>query len=294
MSEPIKNRYDFVILFDVKNGNPNGDPDTGNMPRMDPETGIGLVTDACLKRKIRNYVDTLKNEQPGYKIYIRQGVPLETSDKSALEYLGVEDMKGAKKTDPQIEAKIRDFMCQNFFDIRTFGAVMTTFTKAALNCGQVRGPVQLGMARSIDPITAQEITLTRNAITTVKDAAEKTTEMGRKYIVPYGLYQVEGYIASVIAERVTKFSEDDLKLFWQAIINMFENDHSAARGNMAVRELIVFKHDSYLGNAPSYKLFDRIHVVKKDGVVAPRNYSDYEVTVDTEDLPEGVTCERLI
>ena len=294
MSEPIKNRYDFVVLFDVKNGNPNGDPDTGNMPRMDPETGIGLVTDACLKRKIRNYVDTLKNEQPGYKIYIRQGVPLETSDKSALEYLGVEDMKGAKKTDPQIETKIRDFMCQNFFDIRTFGAVMTTFTKAALNCGQVRGPVQLGMARSIDPITAQEITLTRNAITTVKDAAEKTTEMGRKYIVPYGLYQVEGYISSVIAERVTKFSEDDLKLFWQAIINMFENDHSAARGNMAVRELIVFKHDSYLGNAPSYKLFDRIHVAKKDGVVVPRNYSDYDVTVDTENMPNGVTCERLI
>lgn len=294
MSEPIKNRYDFVILFDVKNGNPNGDPDTGNMPRMDPETGIGLVTDACIKRKIRNYVDVLKEEKPGFKIYIRQGVPLETSDKSALEYLGVEDMKGAKKTDPDIEAKIRDFMCRNFFDIRTFGAVMTTFTKGALNCGQVRGPVQLGIARSIDPITAQEITLTRNAITTVKDAAEKTTEMGRKFIVPYGLYQMEGYIAAVVADRDTKFSEDDLQLFWQAIINMFENDHSAARGNMAVRELIVFKHNSKLGNAPAYKLLDRIHVAKKDGVTVPRNYSDYEVSVDTDNMPEGVTCERMI
>ena len=294
MSKPIENRFDFVILFDVKNGNPNGDPDTGNMPRMDAETGIGLVTDACLKRKIRNYVELVKGDEKGYKIYIRQGVPLETSDKSALEYLGVDNMKEAKRNDPKIEVKIRDFMCQNFYDIRTFGAVMTTFTKGAMNCGQVRGPVQLGMARSIDPIVPQEITITRNAITTIKDAAEKNTEMGRKYIVPYGLYQVEGYITAAIAERVTQFSTDDLDLLWKAIINMFENDHASGRGNMAVRELIVFKHENKLGNAPAYKLFDRIHVVKKEGVTVARNYSDYDVSVDTKDLPDGVTVERLI
>ena len=294
MSKPIENRFDFVILFDVKNGNPNGDPDTGNMPRMDAETGIGLVTDACLKRKIRNYVELVKGDEKGYKIYIRQGVPLETSDKFALEYLGVDNMKEAKRNDPKIEVKIRDFMCQNFYDIRTFGAVMTTFTKGALNCGQVRGPVQLGMARSIDPIVPQEITITRNAITTIKDAAEKNTEMGRKYIVPYGLYQVEGYITAVIAERVTQFSTDDLDLLWKAIINMFENDHASGRGNMAVRELIVFKHENKLGNAPAYKLFERIHVVKKEGITVARNYSDYDVSVNTKDLPDGVTVERLI
>lgn len=294
MSEVINNRYDFVVLFDVKNGNPNGDPDTDNMPRMDPETGIGLVTDACLKRKIRNYVSLVKEGQPGYKIYIRRDTPLQESDQEALTYLGVDDLKEAKKTDKNIEAKIRNFMCSNFFDIRTFGSVMTTFTKGALNCGQVRGPVQIGFSRSVEPITPQNITLTRNAITTSKDAQEKTTEMGHKFIVPYGLYQVEGYVSANVAEKVTHFTEDDLKLLWQAIINMFEDDHSAARGNMAVRELIVFKHESKLGNAPSYKLFERIKVHKKEGVTVARDYKDYDVTVDMENLPEGVTCERMI
>ena len=294
MSKVIDNRYDFVVLFDVKNGNPNGDPDTDNMPRMDPETGIGLVSDVCLKRKIRNYVSLAKEGETGYRIYIRNDDALESKDKEALAYYGVEDMKAAKKTDKDIEVKIRDFMCRNFFDIRTFGAVMTTFTKGALNCGQVRGPVQIGFARSIDPITPQEITITRTAITTVKDSSEKTTEMGRKYIVPYGLYQVEGYISAKAAERVTHFTEDDLALLWKSIINMFEEDHSAARGNMAVRELIVFKHDSTLGNAPSYKLFETVHVAKKEGVEVPRSYSDYVVSVDEESLPKGVTCERLI
>lgn len=294
MSKVINNRYDFVVLFDVKNGNPNGDPDTDNMPRMDPETGIGLVTDACLKRKIRNYVSLVKEGQPGYKIYIRRDTPLQESDQEALTYLGVDDLKEAKKTDKNIEAKIRNFMCSNFFDIRIFGSVMTTFTKGALNCGQVRGPVQIGFSRSVEPITPQNITLTRNAITTSKDAQEKTTEMGHKFIVPYGLYQVEGYVSANVAEKVTHFTEDDLKLLWQAIINMFEDDHSAARGNMAVRELIVFKHESKLGNAPSYKLFERIKVHKKEGVTVARDYKDYEVTVDMEHLPEGVTCERMI
>ena len=294
MAEVIHNRYDFVVLFDVENGNPNGDPDAGNMPRVDPETGLGLVTDVCLKRKIRNYVEAAKEDEPGYRIYIKENVPLEQSDKEALTYVGIDDIKTAKKKNPDADSLLRDFMCSNFFDIRTFGAVMTTFMKGALNCGQVRGPVQLGFARSIDPIAPQEVTLTRVAITTEDDALKKKTEMGRKFIVPYALYQAEGYISANLARKVTHFSEDDLNLLWQAIINMFENDHSAARGNMAVRELIVFKHDSELGNAPAYKLFDTIHVQKKDGVIAPRNYTDYDITVDESKIPEHVTCTRMI
>ncbi|MCI6247923.1 type I-C CRISPR-associated protein Cas7/Csd2, partial [bacterium] len=226
MSEPIKNRYDFVILFDVENGNPNGDPDAGNMPRIDPETGHGLVTDVCLKRKIRNYVETAKEDAEGYRIYIKDQVPLNRSDSEALKYLGVTgDLKAAKKADPDLDAKIRDFMCRNFYDIRTFGAVMTTFVKGALNCGQVRGPVQLGFARSVDPIVPQEVTITRVAITTEADAEKKDTEMGRKHIVPYGLYRAEGYVSANLARKTTGFSEEDLQLLWQAILNMFENDH---------------------------------------------------------------------
>lgn len=295
--EAIKNRYEFVVLFDVENGNPNGDPDAGNMPRIDPETGYGLVTDVCLKRKIRNYVEMVKEGVPGYRIYIKDGVPLNASDREACEYLGIEAskeaLKAAKKNDEHIDEKIRDFMCQNFYDIRTFGAVMTTFVKGALNCGQVRGPVQLGFARSVDPILPQEVTITRVAITTEADAENKGTEMGRKYIVPYGLYRVEGYVSANIARKTTEFSEDDLNLLWTAILNMFENDHSAARGNMAVRELIVFKHDSEFGNAPAYKLFDTVKVAHKPDVVAPRSYSDYTVEVDEAALPAGVTCIRM-
>ena len=248
MSEAIKNRYEFVVLFDVENGNPNGDPDAGNMPRIDPESGYGLVTDVCLKRKIRNYVELVKEEEEGYQIYIKENVPLNRSDNKAFEYLHIDETKrkDLKKNDPEADRKIRDFMCKNFFDIRTFGAVMTTFVKASLNCGQVRGPVQLGFARSIDPIVSQEVTITRVAITTEKDAGNKSTEMGRKNIVPYGLYRVEGYISANLARKVTGFSEEDLELLWEAIINMFEHDHSAARGKMAVRELIVFKHSKEL------------------------------------------------
>lgn len=293
MSEPIKNRYDFVILFDVENGNPNGDPDAGNMPRVDPETGCGLVTDVCLKRKIRNYVEIAKEGEAGCRIYIKDQVPLNRSDAEALDYLGINgDLKAAKKDDPEIDRKIRDFMCRNFYDIRTFGAVMTTFVKGALNCGQVRGPVQLSFARSIDPVVPQEITITRVAITTEADAENKGTEMGRKYIVPYGLYRAEGYVSANLARKVTGFSEEDLQLLWQAILNMFENDHSAARGKMAVRELIVFKHDSELGNAPAYKLFESVQVKRKSDVEVPRSYHDYEVTVSDE-LPSGVICERM-
>ena len=296
MSEVIKNRYEFVILFDVENGNPNGDPDAGNMPRIDPETGYGLVTDVCLKRKIRNYVETVKEEEEGYGIYIREDVPLNRSDNRAFEYIGMDgkNAKELKKKDPEADIKIRDFMCRNFYDIRTFGAVMTTFVKASLNCGQVRGPVQIGFARSIDPIVSQEVTITRVAITTEEDAAKKSTEMGRKNIVPYALYRVEGYISANLARKVTGFSEDDLELLWEAIINMFEHDHSAARGKMAVRELIVFKHSKELGDCPAYKLFDAIEVSKKDGVIYPRKYQDYEVKIHEEQIPDTVEMTRKI
>lgn len=294
MSDPIKNPYEFVVLFDVENGNPNGDPDAGNMPRVDPETGYGLVTDVCLKRKIRNYVEMAKEGEKGYRIYIKDGVPLNSSDKEACAYVGADPdkLKEAKKKDEHLDEKIRDFMCSNFYDIRTFGAVMTTFTKGALNCGQVRGPVQLSFARSVDPIVPQEVTITRVAITTEADAEKKNSEMGNKHIVPYGLYRAEGYVSANLARKTTGFSEEDLQLLWQAILNMFENDHSAARGKMAVRELIVFRHDSELGNAPAYKLFDAVTVEHKAEVVAPRSYQDYTVTV-ADTLPEGVHCERF-
>jgi len=293
MGEAIKNRYE---LFDVENGNPNGDPDAGNLPRIDPESGYGIVTDVCLKRKIRNYVETVKEEEAGYKIYIKEDVPLNRSDMTAYEYLGIneKDIKDLKKKDPRVDQKIRDFMCRNFYDIRTLGAVMTTFVKAALNCGQVRGPIQLGFARSVDPIISQEVTITRVAITTEKDAENKSTEMGRKSIVPYGLYRAEGYISANLARKVTGFSEDDLELLWEAIINMFEIDHSAARGKMAVRELIVFKHSKELGDCPAYKLFDSVEVKKNEGVVYPRQYKDYSITIHKEQIPESVEILRKI
>lgn len=303
MGEAIKNRYEFVVLFDVENGNPNGDPDAGNMPRIDPESGLGLVTDVCLKRKIRNYVEMVKEDAKGYQIYIKEDVPLNGSDRKACESLGIEEkddkkitdsLKKLKKTDPDVDVKLRDYMCDNFYDIRTFGAVMTTFVKASLNCGQVRGPVQLGFARSIDPIISQEVTITRVAITTEKDAENKNKEMGRKSIVPYGLYRVEGYVSANLARKVTGFSEEDLDLLWEAIINMFENDHSAARGRMAVRELIVFKHSKELGDCPAYKLFDAVEVKKKEEVEYPRKYQDYIVQVHEEDIPNTVEVKRMI
>ena len=303
MGEAIKNRYEFVVLFDVENGNPNGDPDAGNMPRIDPESGLGLVTDVCLKRKIRNYIEMVKEDEAGYKIYIKENLPLNRSDREACESLGVTEtedkkvtdaLKKLKKSDPDADLKLRDYMCKNFYDIRTFGAVMTTFVKASLNCGQVRGPVQLGFARSIDPIISQEVTITRVAITTEKDAENKSTEMGRKSIVPYGLYRVEGYVSANLARKVTGFSEEDLDLLWDAIINMFENDHSAARGKMAVRELIVFKHSKELGDCPAYKLFDAVEVKKNETVEYPRKYQDYKVTIHEEEIPDSVEVKRMI
>lgn len=264
------------------------------MPRVDPETGLGLVTDVCLKRKIRNYVETVKEDAEGYRIYVKDGVPLNRSDMGSFAALDVTEktIKEKKKADPDLDNKLRDWMCANFFDIRTFGAVMTTFTKNALNCGQVRGPVQLGFAQSVEPVVPQEVTITRIAITTEADAERKGTEMGRKYIVPYGLYRCEGYISANLARKTTGFSDEDLTLLWEAILNMFEHDRSAARGKMAVRALIVFKHDSELGCAPAHKLFERVHVRRKneEDPAPAHSWQDYSVTVDGDNLPAGVTC----
>lgn len=297
MTDCIKNRYDFVVYFDVENGNPNGDPDAGNMPRVDPETGFGLVTDVCLKRKIRNYIEMVKEGEPGFEIYIKDGVPLNTSDSRAFEELHVDfkDIKKRKKDDPQLDSKLRDFMCRAFYDVRTFGAVMTTFTKNGLNCGQVRGPVQLTFARSVDPIIPQEITITRLAITTEADAEKKNNEMGRKYIVPYALYRCEGFVSANLARKTTGFSDADLALLWEAIMNMFEHDHSAARGKMAVRALVVFKHDSELGSKPSYKLFDAVTVQRKEGVEYPRSFADYDdIQIDEAVCGDSVELIRML
>lgn len=296
MAEAIANRHEFIILFDVENGNPNGDPDAGNMPRTDPETNLGLVTDVCLKRKIRDYVQMKYEDAPGHKIYIKDGVPLNASDREALTSEGVEEenLKQHKRKDPDIDRKLCKYMCDTFYDVRTFGAVMTTFVKAALNCGQVRGPVQIGFAKSVDPIAPQEVAITRVAITTESDAERKGTEMGRKYIVPYGLYRAEGYVSANLAGKVTGFSQEDLALLWEALINMFEHDRSAARGKMAMRELIVFRHDSALGNVPAYKLFERVKVTRKAGVTVPRSYADYEVTIEEEAWPKSVAMTRMI
>ena len=299
----INNRYEFMILFDVENGNPNGDPDAGNMPRMDIETRTGIVTNNCLKRKIRNWSDMVKGSAPGYRIYVSAHHTLNSCDAEACKAAGVdmpenykkigESLKSAKKDNPNLDNDLRDYMCQNFYDIRTFGAVMTTFSKGALNCGQVTGPVQLCDARSIDPIFPMDLTITRVAITTDADKENKTNEMGGKYIIPYGLYRCDGFISANLAQRVTGFSDDDLELFWNAILNMFEHDRSAARGKMSVRELIVFKHESVLGNARASQLFDLVHVEKKPGISAPRSFSDYIVNIDLANLPSGVTCIRM-
>ena len=293
MSDVIKNRYDFVVLFDVENGNPNGDPDSGNMPRVDAETQYGIVTDVCIKRKIRNYIEMAKEDAAGYRIYVKSHAVLNKNDEEAYNALEIpaDKVAEAKKKDPDIDLKIRNWMCQNFYDIRTFGAVMTTFTKAKLNCGQVRGPVQIGFAKSVDPVIPQEITITRVAITTEKDAENKNNEMGSKYIIPYGLYRCEGFVSANLARKTTGFTEEDLNLLWDAIYNMFEEDHSAARGKMAVRELIIFKHDSELGNAPSHKLFELVSVKRKDedSSAPARAFEDYVVSIKEDQLPNGVS-----
>lgn len=279
--EELKNRYDFIYLFDVKDGNPNGDPDAGNMPRIDAETGEGLISDVCLKRKVRNYVTVVKGCESPYDIFIKEGSVLnDTINKTAGETKTKEDARKA--------------MCDRYFDVRTFGAVMTTGKK---NAGQVRGPIQLTFSRSISPIVTAEHTITRMAVTDAKesDANELGTRqtMGRKYTIPYALYQVQGFVSANLAKQ-TGFSEEDLQLFWDALKNMFDVDHSAARGTMCPRKLIVFKHDTELGCAPSYQLFDLVKVTQKDPTKPARSFNDYEVDVDKEKCPSRVTIDIKI
>lgn len=282
----IENRYEFVMLFDVENGNPNGDPDAGNMPRIDPETSYGIVTDVCLKRKVRDYVALVKEEEPGYQIYVRDGVVLNSQHERAYKKYGIKPSNNLPK-DVETAEKLTGFMCENFYDVRTFGAVMTT----SVNCGQVRGPVQINFAKSIDPVVTQELTITRVAVT--KEGEDKIHEMGNKHIIPYGLYRVEGYISANLAKKVTGFSDEDLELFWEALINLFEHDHSAARGKMVTRKLFVFKHQTVLGCAPSHLLFERVSVKNLSGKPA-RAFTDYEVSVNTENLPKGVEFIEML
>ena len=305
MSNPIENRYDFSLLFDVTNGNPNGDPDAGNMPRTDIETGLGLVTDVCIKRKVRNYVELIKNDEAPYRIYIQNRQTLNELDEQALAANGIDTtnsakdamkkaVTAAKKDNEQLDKDVAHFMCDNFFDIRTFGAVMTTFTATGLNCGQIRGPIQMGFAQSVDPIMPSEITITREAVTTQEDAKSKNNTMGSKWIVPYGLYRMDGYVSAALAQKLTGFNNDDLDLFWRALLNIFEFDRAAARGNMSTRKLYVFKHDNVLGNAPSYKLFDTININRKESIVAPRHFSDYDINIDTNVIPDGVSLTEMV
>ena len=284
--EPIKNRYEFTVIFDVENGNPNGDPDAGNMPRIDPETSLGLVTDVCLKRKIRNFVEVYKENEPYYNILIKPDKALNTKFTAAYEAIG--EKTGQKGKNPEAVRAARDYICENYFDVRTFGAVMSTGNDP---CGIVRGPVQISFAKSVDPVFTQDITITRQARTTEAKQDTGETEMGRKSIVPYGLYRADGYVSAMLAQKLTKFSEEDLELLWTAVINMFEHDRSAARGKMCVRKLYVFKHASVLGNAPANVLFDKIVINKKEGVEVPRSFDDYEITVD-KNMPEGVELQE--
>lgn len=280
----IANRYEFVLLFDVENGNPNGDPDAGNTPRVDPETGHGLVTDVCLKRKIRNHVALAKDGAEGFKIYIQEKAVLNRTNEDA--YKAFELKSEAKKLPKNTEdaQKVTGWMCANFYDIRAFGAVMTT----EVNCGQVRGPIQLAFAKSVESIMPQEISITRMAVTNEKDL-EKERTMGRKHIVPYGLYVAHGFVSAALADK-TGFSEDDLELLWDALINMFEHDRSAARGLMSSRKLFVFKHENKMGNAPAHKLFDLIDIQRAEGSTGPaRSFKDYSVTVG--DVPKGVELD---
>lgn len=286
----LNNRYEFVLFFDVENGNPNGDPDAGNMPRIDPETGHGMVTDVCLKRKVRNYVELAKDGDEGFNIYVHEKAVLNRRNEMAYTAL---DLKSEKKKLPKKEEdarRVTQWMCQNFFDIRTFGAVMTT----EVNCGQVRGPVQMVFAKSVDPIVPHEVSITRMAVTTEKEAEKQSGDnrtMGRKYIIPYALYRAEGFISAPLATK-TGFAEEDLDLFWESLSMMFEHDHSAARGKMSSRKLIIFKHESKLGNAPAHKLFDLVTVDRLNDDPSPaRAFKHYTITVDEASLPSGVSCE---
>ncbi|HUY20353.1 MAG TPA: type I-C CRISPR-associated protein Cas7/Csd2 [Candidatus Binataceae bacterium] len=294
----VNRRHDFVYLFDVADGNPNGDPDAGNLPRVDPETMQGLVTDVALKRKVRDYVDAVRGEHDHFKIYVQSGTALNTQHERAYSALGLKST-GAKQKASDVE-KAREWMCKDFYDIRMFGAVMTT----GVNCGQVRGPLQLTFARSIDKIVPLDLSITRVAVTRVQDTevvvseeggegeGGKRTEMGRKAMVPYGLYLAHGFFNPHFAKQ-TGADREDLELFWSALQNMFDLDRSAARGMMAVQGLYVFSHESPLGNAPAQRLFERITVTRKPEVKTPRSFGDYEVKVNAENFPAAVQLARL-
>lgn len=290
----ISNRHDFVILFDVKDGNPNGDPDAGNLPRIDAETGRGLVTDVCLKRKVRNYVGLLKQETPPYEIYVKEKAVLNKTHERAYVAIGAEDvLKGddkKRKGGDKVE-EARQWMCKNFYDVRAFGAVMST----GVNCGQVRGPVQMTFGRSVETIVASEHSITRMAVTTEKAAENQGGDnrtMGRKFTVPYGLYVAHGFVSASLSDQ-TGFSDSDLSLLWEALAHMFEHDRSAARGEMATRGLYVFKHDSKLGNASAHSLFERVKISRANEGVA-REFSDYVVSVDEQNMPQGVSLITVV
>lgn len=285
--EAIKNRYEFVMLFDCENGNPNGDPDAGNMPRVDAETGVGIVTDVCIKRKIRNYVELAHEGEEGYNILIKMDKALNTKFSEAYDALELKKREKGKNQSSVLAA--RDYICRNYFDVRTFGAVMSTGDDP---CGIVRGPVQINFARSVDPVLPQEITITRQAVTDVEKFKKGNSEMGKKNYIPYGLYRAEGYVSAMLAHK-TGFSEEDLSTLWDAIVNMFEHDHSAARGKMCLRKFIVFKHESMLGNAPSHVLFEKVQVGRKAQIPVARSFSDYDIVIDT-DMPSGVTVFEKI
>ncbi len=292
----LANRYDFVLVFDVKDGNPNGDPDAGNLPRLDAESGHGLVTDVSLKRKVRNFIGLVKAEEPPFEIYVKEKAVLNRAHERAYIAVGAEEeLKGEdkkRKGKGDTVTKARDWMCANFFDIRTFGAVMSL----GVNCGQVRGPVQLTFARSVDPIVALEHSITRMAVATEAEAEKQEGDnrtMGRKHTVPYGIYVAHGFISSFLA-RQTGFDDKDLDLLWQSLEHMFEHDRSAARGEMSTRGLYVFKHDSELGNAHAHALFDRIRIARKAGADVPRSFADYTVSIDDAALPTGVTLTRRV
>jgi CRISPR-associated protein Csd2 len=304
MSNPVKNRYDFVLIFDVKDGNPNGDPDAGNLPRVDAETGQGIVTDVCLKRKVRNFVALTKGAQGGYDIFVKEKAILNDAIDGAYQGIGVDlknppsDEKDGKKRNKEGVGQgkevehARDQMCKLYYDIRTFGAVMST----GANAGQVRGPVQLTFGRSVDPIVSLEYSITRMAVTRKEDAEKQSGDnrtMGRKNTVPYGLYVTHGFISAPLAAQ-TGFNEDDLSLFWAALQNMFEHDRSAARGLMSTQKLIIFKHDSALGSAPAHKLFDMVKVERVGDVSKPaRLFADYQVEVN-KTMPAGVIVEEKV
>jgi CRISPR-associated protein Csd2 len=290
----VKNRYEFVYLFDVENGNPNGDPDAGNLPRVDPETNHGIVTDVCLKRKVRNYVEIVKKGVSPFEIYVRERAVLIHAHERAHKAIGASGSGERKRkgTGDEVE-RARAWMCENFYDVRTFGAVMSL----GVNCGQVRGPVQINFGQSIDPVVPREITITRMAVATEREAESQQGDnrtMGKKNIVPYGLFRTEGYVSAHLSQQ-TGFSESDLELFWEALVNMFEHDHSAARGKMAARKLFVFKHEKPLGNAPAHSLFDLVTVKPKNGDNAPsRAFSDYEIVVDYERMPAKVELLEML